>query len=123
MNKDKIALLYGYENEEKLSEIISVFKEVHTRTKVLKNADCNEKLGFILGLNGFKKNDKIDEDFIDDEIMIFQNIQGKNLDNLLEKFKERDIKITKNKAIATPFNVHWTIKKIYEKMQNHQNTK
>ena len=121
MNKDEVTLLYGFKDEERLSQIIYALSEIHIKTKILKDSDYNEKLGFLLGLKGFKQSNNTEEIFSGEEIMIFQNIKGKRLDSALEKFKESGLTITKNKAIVTPFNVHWTIKKIHEKMLEHQN--
>lgn len=120
MNKDEVTLLYGFKDEKILSKIISVLSEIHIKTKVLKDSDYNEKLGFLLGLKGFKQSNNTEENFSGEEIMIFQNIKGKRLDLALEKLKKNELTITKNKAIVTPFNVHWTIKKIHEKMLDHQ---
>lgn len=117
MNKDEITLLYGFKHNEALEKIIEVLKQIHIKVKVLKTEDYNEKLGYILGIKGFKKSSDVLENISLNELMIFQNIKGKRLDFVLDKLKENECNIPKYKAVVTPFNIHWTLKRLYETME------
>lgn len=117
MNKDEIIIFYGFKKDENFDKIIEVLKQIRVRVKILKNEDYNEKLGYLLGAKGFNKSSEILEDFCENELMIFQNIKGKRLDFVLDKLRENNCEIPKYKAIVTPFNIHWTLKKLYEQMK------
>ena len=117
MNKDEIILLYGFKNNENTDKILSVLKEVHIKVKILNEGDYNEKVGYLLGLKGFNKSTDNIENTIQNELMIFQNIKGKRLDFVLDKLKENKCIIPKFKSVATPFNIHWSLKRLYETMK------
>jgi len=117
LNKEEIALLYGFKNDENFDKIIEVLKKIHIRVKILKNEEYNEKVGYVLGEKGFKKSSEVLEKIPENELMIFQNIKGKRLDFVLDKLRENGCEIPKYKAIVTPFNIHWTLKKLYEQMK------
>lgn len=114
MNKDEIILLYGFKADENFEKILSVLKNVRIKTKILNDSDYSEKIGFLLGLKGFNKSSVDEENTIQNELMIFQNVKGKRLDFALDTLKENECKIPKFKSVVTPFNVHWTLKRLYE---------
>ena len=115
MNKEEIALLYGFEDSE-AGKIIASLKKIRVGTRVLKSEDCHEKIGFVLGLKGFNKSKAEEPSDIDEEIIIFQGIKGKRLDAVLDKMRGDSCKVPKYKAVVTPFNIHWTVRKLYETM-------
>lgn len=117
MNKDEIILLYGFKDDENFEKILAVLKTIHIKARILKESDYNEKIGFLLGAKGFSKSSDDSENIIQDELMIFQNIKGKRLDFALDKLKENECKIPKFKSVVTPFNIHWSLKRLYETMK------
>ena len=51
------------------------------------------------------------------EVMIFYNIKGKRLDQVLLALKNADIVHVKFKAVVTPFNMLWTLRRLCETLQ------
>lgn len=117
MKNDEVVLLYGFKTDENFEKITEVLKSIHIKVKVLNASDYNEKLGFLLGMKGFNKANENEENILENELMIFQNIKGKRLDLVLDSLRGKECKIPKYKAVVTPFNVHWTLKKLYEQMK------
>ncbi len=118
MKREEQVLLYQFRDEKKLSEIRQVLKKLHVKSRVLPEEAHREKIGFLLGMKGFREAESGAETFaFPHEVMVFHNIRGKRLDEVLGSLKDAGIPSVKFKAVVTPFNTLWTLQRLCETMQ------
>ncbi len=116
--KDEQVLLYRFHDADILEQFKAVLKTLHIRATVLKDEDSAEKVGFLLGIKGFQPAKEKGEAFtFPGEVMILHNIQGKRLDEVLRSMKEAGLPRIHYKAVVTPFNILWPLRKLCETMQ------
>ena len=61
---------------------------------------------------------KEEDDFVfPHEVMVLQNIRNKRLDEVLLALKEAGVPHIRFKAVVTPFNTLWTLRRLCETMQ------
>ena len=116
--KEEQVLLYRFHDADMLDRFKDVFKALHIRVTVLKDEDSAEKVGFLLGMKGFQPAKEKDGAFaFSGEVMILHNIQGKRLDEVLRFMKESGLPRIHYKAVVTPFNILWPLRRLCETMQ------
>lgn len=116
--KEEQVLLYRFHDADMLEQFKAVLKTLHIRVTVLKDEDSAEKVGFLLGIKGFQPAKEKGEAFtFPGEVMILHNIQGKRLDEVLRSMKEAGLPRIHYKAVVTPFNILWPLRKLCETMQ------
>ncbi len=109
---------YNFSDQEKLKAIETVMHKLSVSCKVLPEDSWREKVGFLLGIGGFKAAEKDGQDFFfSDEVMIFHHIKGKQLDRVLSAMKEAGIPPVRYKAVVTPYNTMWTLRRLCETMK------
>ncbi|MBO6177778.1 MAG: DUF3783 domain-containing protein [Selenomonadaceae bacterium] len=116
MNREELVLLYGFDGEA-AEKIVATLKTVRVKTKILKADEYGEKVGFLLGLKGFAKAMESETERPEEKIMVLQNIKGKRLDAVLDALRKNDCEVPVYKATVTAFNVHWTLKRLFETMK------
>ena len=90
-------------------------------TKVLPEEAWREKIGYLLGLKGFRAANP--EDYEGDpfvfphEVMVLQHIRNKRLDAVLKALKDAGVPQVHYKSVVTPFNTLWTLRRLCETMQ------
>ena len=116
-NEEKV-LLFHFDDDKKIA-VEAVMRGLKIKTISLSNDSFNEKIGFLLGTKGFVPNGNITSEPFDfpHEVMIFRNIQGKRLDEVLKAMRDAGIPPVRYKAVVTPYNILWTLKKLCMTMQ------
>jgi hypothetical protein len=118
MNKQEQVLLYGFLDMEKLEKIQKILHRLNIRTRVLPEEAWCQKVGYLLGMKGFKEAVFEDDGFVfPHEVMVMQNIRHKRLDQVLLALKEGGVPHIKFKSVVTPFNTLWTLRRLCETMQ------
>lgn len=118
MNKQEQVLLYGFLDEDKTEKIAKILHRLNIRTRVLPEEAWCQKVGFLLGMKGFKEAAFEDDGFVfPHEVMVMQNIRNKRLDQVLLALKEGGVPPVKFKSVVTPFNTLWTLRRLCETMQ------
>lgn len=118
MNKQEQVLLYGFLDMEKLEKIQKILHRLNIRTRVLPEEAWCQKVGYLLGMKGFKEAVFEDDGFVfPHEVMVMQNIRNKRLDQVLLALKEGGVPPVKFKSVVTPFNTLWTLRRLCETMQ------
>lgn len=119
MKKQEQVLLYGFLDMEKLAKIEKILHRLNIRTKVLPEEAWREKVGYLLGMKGFKAAASQEDDgfVFPHEVMVMQNIRHKRLDEVLEALKDGGVPHIKFKSVVTPFNTLWTLRRLCETMQ------
>ncbi|WP_196590125.1 DUF3783 domain-containing protein [Pectinatus frisingensis] len=116
--KEARVLLYNFIDQNDLAKTCEFFTLHNIKQTIVDKADFNQKVGFLLNLKGFSgANNTGEEDFdFNHKVIIFHNINNKHLDEVLAKMKNADI-ISLYKAVVTPLNRFWTLKRLCITMQ------
>ena len=88
-------------------------------TKILPAEAWREKVGYLLGAKGYQPAKvKDDDNFVfPHEVMVLQNIRNKRLDEVLQALQNAGLPHVRFKAVVTPFNILWTLRRLCETMQ------
>ena len=119
------ALLYRFENEGKLEAVKSVMHGLNIATEVLPNDAWRQKIGYLLHIKGFQpvQVKEVDEVFFfPEEVMLLYQVKGKRLDQVLQALHDANIPQIRYKAVITPFNTLWTLRRLCETMQKEHGT-
>lgn len=104
---------------EMFEAVCTVMRKLGVECRALPKESWREKVGFLLGLRGFKpapQDDATEFDF-PEPVMVIDHIKGKRLDQLLAAMKEAEIPPIRYKAVVTPFNTLWTLRRLCETMK------
>ncbi len=113
-------LLYHFADEEKLQAMREVLRRLQISSLVLPEDAWRQKVGYLLGIRGFAEtpSSKEADDFVfPHEVMLLSNIKNKRLDQVLQAFRAQGISSVRFKAVVTPFNTLWTLRRLCETMQ------
>ncbi len=116
----ELVLCYHFEDSGKLEKVRSVLRKLNIECRVLPEESWREKVGFLLGMGGFApaSSKAEEEEFLfPDEVMVLGHIKGKRLDQVLGALKESGAAPIRYKAVATPYNLHWTLRRLCETMK------
>lgn len=120
MKRQEQVLFYQFRDAEKLQTSRKVLSRMGIVSKVVPEEAWTEKVGYLLGMKGFKASGKPDaeDDFVfPHEVMVLQNIRNKRLDEVLSALKKAGVSKVKYKSVVTPFNTLWTLRRLCETMQ------
>nr|WP_304149715.1 DUF3783 domain-containing protein [Mitsuokella multacida] len=121
MKREELVLFYQFRDDEKLALAQKTLHRLGIHTKVLPEEAWREKIGYLLGLKGFRAANP--EDYEDDpfvfphEVMVLQHIRNKRLDAVLKALKDAGVPPVHYKSVVTPFNTLWTLRRLCETMQ------
>lgn len=74
-----------------------------------------QQVGYLCGFKGFVRSEKEGED-ITDECLIFSGIDGRSLDPILKKLREKEATV-KLKAIVTAHNQSWNVGELIKELR------
>lgn len=117
-NKGEHILLYQFRDQGRLEAVTGFLHRMGIRVTVLPDDAWKEKIGFLLGSRGFAAAKVEEEEFsFPHEVMLMQNIRNKRLDKMLAAWKEAGLAPVIYKAVVTPFNTLWTLKRLCQTME------
>lgn len=123
MKKTEQALLYGFNDMARLEQARKALTKLGIAVKVLEEGAWREKIGYLLGMEGFKGTKALDDDFVfPHEVVVLQNIRNKRLDEVLASLQQNGVGDIKFKSVVTPFNTLWTLRRLCETMQREHST-
>lgn len=116
--KSERVLLYQFTDEERREAVTALLHHMNIAVTVLPSDAWKEKIGFLLGSRGFAASKAEEDEFsFDHEVMIMQNIRNKRLDKLLAAWREAGLAPVLYKAVVTPFNTLWTLRRLCQTME------
>jgi hypothetical protein len=116
------ALLYRFRDKDNIAAVEAVFQGLHIMTEVVPDEAWHQKVGYLLGMQGFCETKLTADDLAEDftfphEVMVLYKINGKRLDMVLQALHEAGVAPIRYKAVVTPFNTLWTLRRLCETMQ------
>ncbi len=119
MKKAAEKVLCYHFDEETLEAVRAVMRKLGVECRALPEENWREKVGFLLGMKGFapaSQDDAPDFDF-PEPVMEIDHIKGKRLDQVLAAMKSAGVPPIRYKAVVTPFNTLWTLRRLCETMK------
>lgn len=119
MKKAAEKVLCYHFDEETLEAVRTVMRKLGVECRALPEESWREKVGFLLGMKGFapaSRDDAPDFDF-PEPVMVIDHIKGKRLDQVLAAMKSAGVPPIRYKAVVTPFNTLWTLRRLCETMK------
>lgn len=114
---EEIVLLYQV-SDEKAAEIKAALKPLKVRAKRISAEMAAQRVGYLAELHGFRliKDAKAVELFFR-EVMVFQVVNDKRLNEILLALQTNGIEASGLKAMVTPYNRFWTFSRLCENLQ------
>ena len=113
------ALFYQFDDPEELRAIRQVMRSLQIACRVLPEDAWAQTIGCLLGMKGFARALPSPEEPFDfpHEVMLLHRIKGKRLDAVLKALADAGIRPIRYKAVVTPHNTLWTLRRLCETMQ------
>lgn len=102
-------------NSQKRDIIEDIAKSENAEVVFFGNEIMGQQVGYLCGFNGFEKAEKVGEK-ITDECLIFSGIDGRSLDPILKKLREKGAAV-ELKAIVTAHNQSWNVGELIKELR------
>lgn len=112
----QIILTFGL-GKEKTKVVRSIAQKNRIQIKEISRKDYNQKLGALVGIQGFAKEKVIynGPDF-PLEMIVFSGIDSAQIDSFLTDYKQTGAQTVPLKAIITPQNIFWTVEALFKEL-------
>ena len=119
MKRKEQALLYGFNDEERIRLVRRALDRLSIASRVLPPEAHHQKVGFLIGMKGFRATppDEEDDFVFPHEVLLLDKIKGKRLDAVLAALAATVQPPVQYKTVVTPFNTLWTLRRLCETMQ------
>ena len=118
MKRDEQALLYQFKDEGRIAVVEKTLHRLGIKTRIIPPDAYQQKVGYLLGRKGFRPLPaEVDGFIFPHEVLLLDNIKGKRLDAVLAALQESVRPGLHYKAVVTPFNSFWTLRRLCETMQ------
>lgn len=114
--QEALALLYHFE-AERAEAVKRVLRSCKIAARSVPDADLGQKIGYLAGWKGFKRVADAGGDAFAEEVLVLQGVQSKLLDEVLRQFAASGIGRVRLKAVVTPYNALWTLRRLCETIQ------
>lgn len=109
-----------YKLDEKILSVIQrISSQLGIEVREIKEEDITQKMGYILGYDGFERLDDIEIDGdMDKEFLFFAHMTDQQLDILLDVFKAASIPMIPYKAKLTESNLDYLFYQLYRNVEH-----
>ena len=102
-------------SSQKRDIIEDIAKSENAEAVFFDNEIMGQQVGYLCGFKGFVRSEKEGED-ITDECLIFSGIDGRSLDPILKKLREKEATV-KLKAMVTMHNQKWNVGELIKELR------
>lgn len=102
-------------SSQKRDVIIEIAKSENAEAEFFGSEVSAQQVGYLCGFKGFERSEKVGED-IADECLIFSGIDGRSLDPILKKLREK-CSAVELKAIVTAHNQSWNVGELIKELR------
>lgn len=110
-------LLYNIDKTDAGKAIISILEKLNVEVIIVKSSDLMSPIGYILGADNFECGTEALTEIPQDDMMVMAGFEDKQVDLLLQIFKEANIPFIPLKAIVTQTNVNWTFMQLLKNVK------
>ena len=108
-----------YHIEEKVEQAIrTIMAQLDVDVKVIKDEDVYQKMGYILELEGYPREDNDSNEKLEKSFLYFAFFLDEQIDIVLEVFKMANIPYIPYKAMYTSQNVNYTFAELYKNVEH-----
>lgn len=102
-------------SSQKRDVISEIAKSENAESEFFGSEVSAQQVGYLCGFKGFVRSEKEGED-ITDECLIFSGIDGRSLDPILKKLREKGAAV-ELKAIVTAHNQNWNVGELIKELR------
>lgn len=102
-------------SSQKRDVITEIAKSENAEAEFFGSEVSAQQVGYLCGFKGFERSEKVGED-IADECLIFSGIDGRSLDPILKKLREKGAAV-ELKAIVTAHNQSWNVGELIKELR------
>ena len=110
-------LLYNIDKTDAGKAIISILEKLNVEVIIVKSSDLMSPIGYILVADNFERGTEALTEIPQDDMMVMAGFEDKQVDLLLQIFKEANIPFIPLKAIVTQTNVNWTFMQLLKNVK------
>ena len=111
-------LLYNIDKTQAGKAIISILEKLNVKVIIVESCDLMNPIGYILGIEDFQRGSEALTTIPQDDMMVMAGFEEKQVDILLQIFREANIHFIPLKAIVTQTNVNWTFMQLLQNVKN-----
>ena len=117
MNTQPEALLYNFNDPERLRQIRRYLNRQKVKTRIVTAPEFLHPLGYLFEIPGFHPSSQFNlESNFSDEMIVLKDFSSEQLDEFLAFFKENGLLPVNLKAMLTPVTVHWDSLKLHDEL-------
>ena len=111
--------LLVYHIEQKAEQAIrTIMAQLDVDVHVIKDDDIYQKRGYILGLEGYSREENDSNEELEKSFLYFAFFLDEQIDIVLEVFKMANIPYIPYKAMYTQQNVNYTFAELYKNVEH-----
>lgn len=119
---NEILLLYNFENTKTGDIIETIVKQLGVTYKHIQKEEVIHPIGYLLDIEGFEAGKNENNEVIGDEMLVIHNFSDKQVQLLLELFKNANVPFIPLKAVVTENNVNWPFCQLHEHVKEEYQT-
>ena len=117
MNTQPEALLYNFNDPERLRQIRRYLNRQKVKTRIVTAPEFLHPLGYLFEIPGFHPSSQFNlGSNFSDEMIVLKDFSSEQLDEFLDFFKENGLLPVNLKAMLTPVTVHWDSLKLHDEL-------
>ena len=117
MNTQPEALLYNFNDPERLRQIRHYLNRQKVKTRIVTAPEFLHPLGYLFEIPGFHPSSQFNlGSNFSDEMIVLKDFSSEQLDEFLAFFKENGLLPVNLKAMLTPVTVHWDSLKLHDEL-------
>lgn len=112
---EEMILLFNLETKEYGKIIVHILEQFGVNFKHIDQKNQNQKVGFLLGIEGYKEDEIVDS--FDEEFIIFHQFNEQQTKIILDVFENANIPLIPLKSVTTAKNIEWSAKYLKEEIE------
>ena len=117
MNTQPEALLYNFNEPERLRQIRRYLNRQKVKARLVTAPEYLHPLGYLFEIPGFHPSSQFNlGSNFSDEMIVLKDFSSEQLDEFLAFFKENGLLPVNLKAMLTPVTVHWDSLKLHDEL-------
>ena len=117
MNTQPEALLYNFNDPERLRQIRRYLNRQKVKTRIVTAPEFLHPLGYLFEIPGFHPSSQFNlGSNFSEEMIVLKDFSSEQLDEFLAFFKENGLLPVNLKAMLTPVTVHWDSLKLHDEL-------
>ena len=117
MNTQPKALLYNFNDPERLRLIRRYLNKQKVKTRIVTAPEFLHPLGYLFELPGFQPSSQFNLGAnFSDEMLVLKDFSSEQMDAFLAFFREEQIPSVSLKAMLTPVTQHWSSVQLHDEL-------